>query len=338
MLTRKGAPRSPAPERKYLWIQRALQTQPGRRRRAFFRGIGEHFPRISFETGSVRARLDVGWYGMPRSGPMTLSFPPFAGMVRKIILATVAIFFCLLLLRWIDPAIAVEVFAVGALTPTMVLHGAVWQMVTYSFLSGGILQIAFDMLSLWFMGSYLETTYGTQWLTEIYFFSVVGAALTTIAVSYTHVFHMSPTQTMDGALGGIFGLLAAWAVLMGDQKFLMFPFPISIRAKYLAIVFILIALASVLQGPSGFLSLGSLGGALFGYIYIKAAPRRGYAFAATERAFSLRNGYYRWKRRRAARKFEVYMRKHDRNVKFDGQGRYIDPDGKKDPTDKRWMN
>jgi membrane associated rhomboid family serine protease len=259
-------------------------------------------------------------------------------MVRKIVLATVAIFFCLLLLRWIAPAIAVEIFAVGALTPTMAVHGAVWQLVTYSFLSGGILQIAFDMLSLWFMGSYLETTYGTQWLTEIYFFSVVGAALTTIAVSYTHVFHMSPTQTMDGALGGIFGLLAAWAVLMGDQKFLMFPFPISIRAKYLAIVFILIALAGVLQGPSGFLSLGSLGGALFGYIYIKAAPRRGYAFAATERAFSLRNGYYRWKRRRAARKFEVYMRKHDRTVKFDGQGRYIDPDGKKDPTDKRWMN
>ena len=25
-----------------------------------------------------------------------------------------------------------------------------------------------------------------------------------------------------------------------------------------------------------------------------------------------RNSYYRWKRKRAARKFEVYMRKHDR--------------------------
>ncbi|MHB1858313.1 MAG: rhomboid family intramembrane serine protease [Acidobacteriaceae bacterium] len=275
---------------------------------------------------------------MPRSGSMMLSFPPFAGMIRKIILVTVAIFFLLLVLRWIAPGIAVEIFAVGALTPTMAMHGAIWQLITYSFLSGGILQIAFDMLSLWFIGSYLETTYGTRWLTEIYFFSVVGAALTTIVVSYTHIFHMSPNQTIYGALGGIFGLLAAWAVLMGDQKFLMFPLPISIRAKYLVMIFILIALASVFQGPSGFLSLASLGGALFGYIYIKVAPRRGYAFAATERVFSLRNGYYRWKRRRAARKFEVYMRKHDRDVKFDGQGRYIDPDGKKDPTDKRWMN
>ena len=68
-----------------------------------------------------------------------------------------------------------SIFALGALTPVMVLHGAIWQLVTYSFLSGGIFQVAFDMLSLWFIGSYLETTYGTRWLTEIYFFSVIGA-------------------------------------------------------------------------------------------------------------------------------------------------------------------
>lgn len=89
---------------------------------------------------------------MPRSGSMMLSFPPFAGMIRKIILATIAVFFALTLLRWIAPAVAVSIFAAGALTPVMVLHGAVWQVVTYSFLSGGIFQIAFDMLSLWFIG------------------------------------------------------------------------------------------------------------------------------------------------------------------------------------------
>ena len=275
---------------------------------------------------------------MARSSPMMMSFPPFAGMTRKVILTTVAIFFFLLLLRWVAPGVGASIFALGALTPTMVTHGAIWQLITYSFLSGGILQIAFDMLSLWFIGSYLETIYGTRWVTELYFVSVVGAALTAILIAYTHLFHMSPAQTIYGAMGGIFGLLIAWAVLMGDQKFFMFPLPISIRAKYLVAVYILIALASVFQGPSGILSLASLGGALFGYIYIKMAPRRGYAVAATERAFSIRNGYYRWKRRRAARKFEVYMRKHDRTVKFDGQGRYIDPDGKKDPNDRRWMN
>lgn len=275
---------------------------------------------------------------MPRSNSMMLSFPPFAGIIRKIILATIAIFFLLLLLRRVAPAVGLSIFAVGALTPVMVMHGAIWQLFSYSFLSSGIFQVAFDMLSLWFIGAYLETTYGTRWVTELYFISVVGAAITTIAISYTHIFHMTPYATMYGAEGGIFGLLAAWAVLMGDQKFMLFPLPISIRAKYLVLVYILIALAMVISGPAGFMYLAYLGGALFGYIYVKQAPRRGYAFATTERVFSYRNAYYRWKRRRAARKFEVYMRKHDRNVRFDNQGRYIDPDEKKDPNDRRWMN
>jgi hypothetical protein len=44
----------------------------------------------------------------------------------------------------------------------------------------------------------------------------------------------------------------------------------------------------------------------------------------------MRNSYYRWKRRRAARKFEVYMRKHEnREVSFDEHGNYIPPDDDK---------
>lgn len=269
---------------------------------------------------------------------MMLSFPPFAGMIRRIVLITIAVFFGFQLLHWVAPALGMAIFAATALTPTLVLHGAVWQLVSYSFVSVGIFQTAFTLLSLWFIGSYLETTYGTRWVTELYFIAVVGAALTAIAVSYTHIFHMTPEATTYGADGGIFGLLAAWAVLMGDQKFILFPLPIQIRAKYLVIVYVLIALAGVVSGPAGFVYVAYLGGALFGYVYVKKAPRRGFAFAAAERVFSFRNGYYRWKRRRAARKFQVYMHNHDRNVEFDKQGRYVDPDEKKNPSDRRWMN
>jgi hypothetical protein len=48
----------------------------------------------------------------------------------------------------------------------------------------------------------------------------------------------------------------------------------------------------------------------------------------------MRNKYYRWKRRRAARKFEVYMRSQGRTVRFDGSGRPID----EDPDDKKRWN
>jgi len=77
---------------------------------------------------------------------------------------------------------------------------------------------------------------------------------------------------------------------------------------------------------------------LCGYLFVRFAPRRGLAFGVTERYFGLRNGYYRWKRRRAARKFEVYMKGQNREVHFDKDGRYVDPDDRRNPKDKSWMN
>jgi hypothetical protein len=108
-----------------------------------------------------------------------------------------------------------------------------------------------------------------------------------------------------------------------------------VKAKYLVAIYMLITLAMLFSSQRAF-AFSQLGGALFGFIYIRLAPRRGFAFAGSEQFFGLRNNYYRWKRRRAARKFEVYMRKQNRDVRFDKEGRYIDPD--KDPNDRSWMN
>ncbi len=277
---------------------------------------------------------------MPRSGLSNsmMTFPPFGGMVRKLIYANLAVYFGMLLLGWIAPGIASSLMLLGALTPSMVLHGAIWQIVTYSFLHVGIWSILFNMLSLWFVGAYMEASYGTRWITELYFVSVIGAALTTIVVSYTHIFHLMPTETTLGAMGGIFGLLAAFGTRMGEQQFLLFPLPISIRAKYLVLIYILIAVASLMQEPSGFIYLAYLGGALFGYLYARQSPRHGFAAAASDRIYGVRNAYYRWKRKRAARKFEVYMRNHNRDKEAGSAGSVVDPDKNRDPNDRRWMH
>ena len=64
-----------------------------------------------------------------------------------------------------------------ALVPPYVLQGRVWQLVTYSFVHQGILNTAFELLSLWFLSSFLESNHGSRWLGEIYFASVLGAGL-----------------------------------------------------------------------------------------------------------------------------------------------------------------
>jgi hypothetical protein len=124
----------------------------------------------------------------------------------------------------------------------------------------------------------------------------------------------------------------------GEQEFLLF-FLVNIKAKYMVAIYILIEIAILLKGGNAFGALLQIAGAFMGAAYVMLAPRRGFVFGIGERYFGLRNEYFRWKRRRAARKFEVYMGKQGRKIHFDKDGRYIDPDTiKKDPNDRSWMN
>jgi membrane associated rhomboid family serine protease len=266
-----------------------------------------------------------------------MTFPPFAGIVRKLVLANVAIFFGLLLLHWVSPGVSSFLLVHFLLEPLAVTRGELWQLVTYSFLNNGIVDILFGMLTLWFTGSLLEGVFGSQWLAELYFTSVIGGAAVASAISFTHVFGLRPDTGATGSWAGIFGLLIAIAMRFGDQEFLLWFF-LRIKAKYMVAIYILIAVAILLKGGNAFSALLQLSGAFAGFLYVQFAPRKGMLFGVTERYFGLRNEYFRWKRRRAARKFEVYMGKQGRKVHFDKDGRYIDPDKLKDPNDKRWMN
>ena len=273
----------------------------------------------------------------PRTGT-TLSFPSFRGVTSQLVLANVAVFFLLLLVGFAAPRAGLTIATYFSLTPALLLHGWIWQLVTYSFLNAGVLHVALNMLTLWFIGSYLEGSKGGRWLLELYFLCVIGGAIVGSLLSFTHVFRSSPLATTSGADAALFGLLAAFAVLFGDLEMYMFPLPVAIKAKYLVIVYMLIEIALLLSGGPPLAYFVILSGALAGFLFARRAPRRGVSSAVSEGLFGLRNSYYRWKRRQAARKFEVYMRKQNRDVRFDNEGRYIDPDERRDPNDRRWMN
>ena len=258
---------------------------------------------------------------MPSGRTFSLSLPPFTKAVKWLVLANAAVFLLMALLQAFASDVGNVFFYLMALIPRVVTHGGVWQLVTYSFVHQGFWHILMNMLGLWMFGSQLEVDWGRKKFLEFYFFCVVGAALTTVAVSYTHWGGISPVTKTVGASGGVLGILMAFGMLYGEQQIMLFPIPISIRAKYFVAgvaFFTLIAAinASGSGGGQGVAYIAHLGGLLFGFLYVKFLPRRGLSYGAAERFFSLRNSFYRWKRRRAARKFEVYMRKHDRTVTF----------------------
>jgi hypothetical protein len=276
---------------------------------------------------------------MPRSGPISMALPPFAGATRQLVLINLAVFFGFALFGWAAPQPIAFLMGHLLLVPAAVFRGEVWQLVTYAFAYPlmGILGTLFALLSLWFTGSYLEDIFGSRWVLEMYFFSSAAGALLASAITFTHVFDLSQRLGTLGPWTPVFALLVAFGAIAGDQVIRLY-FVIPIKAKYFVAIFILISLAVLLKGGDRFGALAQLSGGLMGYLYVKFAPRRGMAFGFSERYFGLRNDYYRWKRRRAARKFEVYMRKQNREVHFDKDGRYVDPDERRDPNDKRWMN
>jgi membrane associated rhomboid family serine protease len=276
-----------------------------------------------------------------RSGQsFTLSFPPFTPWVKRLIIACAAIFFFQVALGVLAPQLARYFVPIFGLVPAEVTHGWIWQLVTYSFLHAGLGHLFVNMLTLWMFGSQEEADWGSARFAEFYFFCVVGAALVTLAVAYANI-GMTPMTSTVGASGGIYGLLIAFGMLYGDREVFLFPFPFSMRAKYLVGIIIFVVIIATFQpSQGGVANFAHLGGLLFGFLYIKFMPRRGLGFATSEKYFGLRNSYYRWRRKQAAKKFEVYMRQHDRKVTFDEHGNYVPPDeDKKNGGSKSgWVN
>ena len=271
---------------------------------------------------------------MARMGSMPFSFPDFRGATRRLILINLVSFFALLLVQLADSHSYQSIVLHCSFIPQFFLHGWIWQPLTYSLVQIGIWQTLFALLSLWFLAGFLENYHVDSWVMSLYAVSVLGtaaAALLIYLVASVLHFTLQPTY-LTGSFGGTFGLLAVIGVLYGDTEFMLFPLPMSIKAKYIAIIYALITVAW-LFGEQREYAFAQLGGALAGLIFVRTAPRRGVSFAVSETWYGLRNQYYRWKRRRAGRKFEVYMKKQGRTIRLDGKGRQID----EDPNDRsRW--
>ena len=258
---------------------------------------------------------------------MTLSLPPFTKAVSWLLGINTAIFLLRYLLEIFGlPARAFAIVYLSLIPARVIGYGWVWQLVTYGFLHFEFMHWFGNMLGLWMFGSAFENAWGTRRFLELYFFGLVGAALTTIAFSYPHILGSPMTPTV-GASGGVFAILIAFGMLFGDQEIMMIPFPFLIKAKYFVGILIVVTLVFAMSGGGNVAYVAHLGGLFFGWLYVRRGPKKAVVNAnVSERYYGLRNSYYRWKRRRAAKKFEVYMSKHDRQVHFDEHGNYIPPE------------
>jgi membrane associated rhomboid family serine protease len=219
--------------------------------------------------------------------------------IRNLVLACTGVFLVQTVLLLFSPAAYGWMVREFGLVPFAVTHQLkIWQPVTYLFLHGGLLHLLFNMLFLWMFGVDLERAWGSERFYTFFFLTGISGGLINVLVESLIRPSFIPTI---GASGAIYGILLAAAIMFPDREIWLFPFPVKIPMKIYVLAAGAIEFFMTLgTGGDNVSHVTHLGGMLIGYLYL----RRGSFF------FRARNGVSDWRRQRARRKFEVYMRKH----------------------------
>jgi membrane associated rhomboid family serine protease len=226
-------------------------------------------------------------------GPGRLTFG-----VKWLLIANVALF---VVKAFLPPNLEALLVRTFGLTPQLVfeqLH--VWQVATYLFLHADLLHLLFNMLALWMFGVPLEQRWGYTAFMRYYFICGVGAALTSLIVSwlpfeFAQWIYEVPTI---GASGAIYGLLVAFGLLFPHQIILLLIFPVPARI-YVVLAALFILWSSIHDPVGGTAHAAHLGGMLVGYLYLTRG--RGGPWA------EIRYRITKWRMNRARRRFGVHQ-------------------------------
>jgi membrane associated rhomboid family serine protease len=260
---------------------------------------------------------------MPRNTSFEMMLPPFRGAVRQIIIASATIYVVILLLMSFAPAAGSMVLALGILDPAHIRQGWLWQFVSYAFMYVDPLEFVLSLLGIYFLGSAVQERVGRAAFYGLFFSSIALSGITGFALSLTGVLARGPAWGSAAAANAI---LMVFYLFNRDAPLMLFPLPIQIPVKWIVLGIAGLETAYLLLNHFALFYCVSLLGLGAGYVWHAAFFSKGISLRVSERFYEARNEYYRWRRRRAARKFEVYMRKHDRDVHFDEHGNYIPPD------------
>jgi membrane associated rhomboid family serine protease len=265
---------------------------------------------------------------MPRNTAATLGFPRFHGAVRNLVLINTAVFIVLLLMMSFARDQAQWILARGLLSPEAIKHGWIWQFFTYGFLHFEPLNFLFSMLGIYFIGSAVEAQTGPKRFVELYVVSLVGAGLFGFVLSLTSVLAQGPAVGSGPAANA---LLMVFYLLYRDARVMPMFIPIPIPIKYIVIFTAAVEGAYLLLSHFSMFYMVQLLGMGSGYLWYRFMWRGLNIFGFFgDQAASFQNSYHRWKRRRAGKKFQVYMKKHDQDAKdyFDEYGNFRPPDDK----------
>lgn len=140
-----------------------------------------------------------------------------------------------------------------------------WSIVTYSFVHLGLWHLVFNMLVLYWFGSYVLNLFSEKRFLTIYLLgAMAGGILYVLAYNIFPVFS-GYTSTLIGASAAVRAIMIFIAAYTPHSKLRIFTFNISLWHIGVAVVLLDILQLTSANNPGGMLA--HLGGALLGYVY-----------------------------------------------------------------------
>jgi membrane associated rhomboid family serine protease len=164
-------------------------------------------------------------------------------------------------------------------------HGYIWQLLTFQFLHANLLHLLLNSLGLFSFGFAVEQFLGRRRFLLLYLISgvvgglvhVLGGLVWPSHFGVVELFGLKQYIPMVGASAGLFGLIAAFALMFPERNltvFLFFVFPITVSAKVLLTVSAVISVLGVIIDTSNVAHGAHAGGMVGGWLMLRVFARR----------------------------------------------------------------
>jgi membrane associated rhomboid family serine protease len=141
-----------------------------------------------------------------------------------------------------------------------------WQLVTYAFLHGSFMHIAFNMYGLWLFGREVEYMLGRRVFLQLYFASVISAGLMQLLATGLS----GGDYPTIGASGGVFGVLLAYGLFFPNRVIMLLIPPVPMPARVFVVLYAGLELILGVTGTeAGVAHFAHLGGMIGGYLVIR---------------------------------------------------------------------
>ena len=186
----------------------------------------------------------------------------------KLIYINVVVFFTLLIIDFVlrnllkSPITTADLFA---LSSTQELLYKPWQIVTYSWLHGSLFHLLMNMVLLYFVGQMFLQQFQNRNFYTFYFFGGIFGGI--FFLLFQNIFNYS--HLLVGASAAVYAVFFALIAYNPKMPVRLMFIPSAFPLLYVGYVFIAFDVYNIISDQNAGGSISHLGGALFGYLYMK---------------------------------------------------------------------